>query len=123
MNRRAGAGELRRRSATSAARALLVALDQPADVFLDLAQIGQRAVHPLEQGDDVALEGLPVRPAGASPRRPSISWNWLRSAVSHGSLIWPLPMPVRASRSVEESSLRAFRMMIVRSGRVTIPAM
>ena len=101
---------------------LLVALDQSANPFLDLPQISQGAVYPLEQGDDVLLQGIPladpVRPAGRSSRSAPPS-----KAVSQASAIYAAPSSLSASRSLDESSLRAFSRMMVRSGREMIPAM
>src|SRR3954463_163181 len=60
VNRGSLAGELRSRSGVCSVCGLLVALDQSANAFLDLPQISQSTVYPLEKGDDVLLQRIPL---------------------------------------------------------------
>ena len=122
VDRGARAGELGRGGHVGGGT-LLVPLDQAADVLLHLSQVGEGAVHSLEQGDDVALERLPVGGLGGGAEA-CLDGLELTPEGPQPRLAHREPsMPVSARRSVDESSLRLFRMMMVRSGRVTIPAM
>src|SRR5258705_5753246 len=62
MEGRPRPGELRCGRLLGVGRELLVAIDEAADVVLELRQLGEDAIHLLEIGDDLALGGLALGP-------------------------------------------------------------
>jgi cold shock CspA family protein len=75
VDRGPGAGELGSRGRRGRAAGLFVALDQTADVFLHLSQVGECGVDPLEEGDDVTLHRLAL---GGLPHRGQASLDLLK---------------------------------------------
>src|SRR2546425_12081655 len=66
VHRWAAAGKLWRRRLRSRRCELLVAIDEGADLLLQVRELGDERVHLLEVADDLALDGFAL---GATPRR------------------------------------------------------
>ncbi len=127
LDDRTGAGELRRRRGLGAGGTLLVAVHQLADLLLHLGQLGQRHVHTLEVGDDLALDDLPLgRGRGPLEARGNVAVLLPvrrdqglggSGGLAHGNA------SSRASRSSAERSRPALSTTMVRPGRVMMPLM
>ncbi len=107
VDHRPGAGELRRLRRVGRRLELLVAVDQRPDVFLELGQLAERGIDPLEIGDDLPLHclALGVGAGLVEPERDRLELAPQRGnqRIAHAA---QATAPVSASRSSELSSLR-----------------
>src|SRR5947207_1281215 len=120
--RELGSRRLRRRRGE-----LLVALDQLADLFLQLAQLADERVDLLEEGDDLALHYLALGPAGrgVEPARDRVVLRpqGAHRGIDHQGLAVSLITPSMASFSLELSRRAVLSAMTVRPSFTTIPVM
>src|SRR2546430_137263 len=120
--RELGSRRLRRRR-----RELLVAVDELADLFLQLAQLADERVDLFEERDDLALQHLTLGPAGrrVEPARDRIVLRpqGANRGIDHQGFAVSLIAPSMASFSLELSSRAVLSAMTVRPSFTTIPVM
>src|SRR5258708_21133561 len=120
MQHRARAREFRRRGRLGVGRELLVAVDQLADVFLQLRELTELAVDLLEERDDLSLgRFLP----GVSRRALELACDQIVFSPQYRDRRLRHETPCSANFSFELSSLFVFKTTIVRPFCTTRPAM
>src|SRR5438094_953523 len=119
--------ELRGRRLRRRRGELFVAVDQLADLLLQLAQLADERVDLLEEGDDLALHHLTLGPPG---RRVELARDRIvlrpqgaNRGIDHQDFAVSLITPSMATFSFELSSRAVFSAMTVRPSFTTIPVM
>src|SRR3989442_363993 len=126
VDRRAGAGELGGRRLRGGRGELLVAVDEFADLFLELAQLADEQIHLLEVRDDLALHrfALGAGRRGVELARDRIVLRPERSdwGIDHQTVAFCIALSI-ASFSLELSSRAVLSAITVRPSFTTIPVM
>src|SRR5947209_869666 len=119
--------ELRGRRLRRRRGELFVAVDQLADLLLQLAQLADERVDLLEEGDDLALHHFTLGPPG---RRVELARDRIvlrpqgaNRGIDHQDFAVSLITPSMATFSFELSSRAVFSAMTVRPSFTTIPVM
>src|SRR5438132_1418157 len=119
--------ELRGRRLRRRRGELFVAVDQLADLLLQLAQLADERVDLLEEGDDLALHHFTLGPPG---RRVELARDRIvlrpqgaNRGIEHQDFAVSLITPSMATFSFELSSRAVFSAMTVRPSFTTIPVM